>query len=222
MVLFLRNGGPPSEIIIKIRVVLLQRNTGTVRAKRWYIFVRNNHLIVVIINSSLLSSIIYMFSIVIDCMIPNALKYMFVYFCFPLPGETIFSRMLIKVKDKRFTQQQVKEQYDELYRNLSGLNKEEKRRYENSKWYGLSCKYDKNSRVITTHRDFLMTRDFTSLSVILFFIYLSMTFFRIVLFSWTVVLYLIFVYLICNIATRVKGKRFVSTVIACDIVLEDN
>ena len=61
-----------------------------------------------VIESALLSSIIYIYVFLLDSLIPGNIKQNLAYFHIgKLPGYTIFTDMQIKVKDDRFTKSDV-------------------------------------------------------------------------------------------------------------------
>ena len=94
-------------------------------------------LIVTIFNSALFLSILYIFVLLSDSLFSEGMKNKIVYFGGHLPGETVFSRMKIEVKDIRFTQQQILERYKDIYENMPN-QKEDRYRYENSVWYKIN------------------------------------------------------------------------------------
>lgn len=63
-----------------------------------------------------------------------------------------------------------------------------------------------------------MCRDMATSTILMLIVYLMLSLiFNLIIFNSKAIIYLLVVYLICVIAARTKSKRFVKTVIACDI-----
>ena len=176
-----------------------------------------------VVNILITSSISYIFVFLMDSVIPGDVKFSIVYFPFgELPGKTIFSKMKNDCKDMRFTEAEVLFQYKDIYTTLPEKQKDRKK-YENSKWNNLYRKYEKKSRVFVANRDFLLCRDMTIMTAFLLGIYLLGIYgIQIFGFSRRIIAILIVEYIICNIATREKGKKFAYNVIAEDIFASQN
>ncbi len=174
-------------------------------------------------NILITSSISYIFVFLMDSVIPGDVKFSIIYFPFgELPGKTIFSKMKNDCKDMRFTEAEVLFQYKDIYSTLPE-NKKARKKYENSKWNKLYRKYEKKSRVFVANRDFLLCRDMTIMTVFLLGIYFWGIYgLQIFGFSRRIIAILAVEYIICNIATRGKGKKFAYNVIAEDIFASQN
>lgn len=174
-------------------------------------------------NILITSSISYIFVFLLDSVIQGDVKFSIVYFPFgELPGKTIFSKMKNDCKDMRFTEEEVLFQYKDIYTTLPEKQKDRKK-YENSKWNNLYRKYEKKSRVFVANRDFLLCRDMTIMTAFLLGIYFFGIYgLHIFCFSWRIIAILVVEYIICNIATRGKGKKFAYNVIAEDIFASQN
>lgn len=174
-------------------------------------------LLVTVINSALFLSILYIFVLLFDSIFSANMKTRIIYFWGHLPGETVFSRMKNKVNDIRFTRNQVLEQYKIIYENMPIL-RTDRYKYENSVWYGIYNKYRENKMVYNSNRDYLICRDMVSSTVVILILY---TIFSVVMelipFKMECIIYLLVMYLVTNIAARVKGKRMVNNVIICDL-----
>ncbi len=185
----------------------------------------NNYmkLIISILNSSLFSGIIYSLCIVFDSLIPSKIKDYFVYWWWHKPGETIFSRMYNNKIDDRFTSEDAKEKYSDIFNGLQSIkDKIKKKEYENSKWYGIYRLHEEEMKVLIAQRDFLLCRDMALVSMATLAIYII---FASILDFLTVkvspIIYLVLMYLITMLAANVKGKRFANTVISCDLHSKD-
>ena len=72
--------------------------------------------------------------------------------------------------------------------------------------------------VFVSNRDYLLCRDMTVSTVVIFILYFVMVFsFHVFEFKIESVLYLLLIFIITNWATRQKGKRYVNNVIVCDL-----
>ena len=72
--------------------------------------------------------------------------------------------------------------------------------------------------VFVSNRDYLLCRDMTVSTVVIFILYFVMVFsFHVFEFKVESVLYLLLIFIITNWATRQKGKRYVNNVIVCDL-----
>ena len=154
---------------------------------------------------------------VCDCMISNSVKKIIVFWWKPMPGETIFSDIKKDSKDRRFTAEEATIAYSEIYSNMPADVKS-RCQYENSKWYDLLRQHESESKVQGAHRDYLMCRDMATTTVLMIVVYIILSYvMKLISFNKKAIIYLVVVYIICMIATRVKSKRFVKTVVACDL-----
>ena len=94
---------------------------------------------------------LYIFVLLSDSLFSEGMKNKIIYFWGHLPGETVFSRMKEKVKDIRFTQEQVLERYKSIYDNMPN-QRDHKYRYENSAWYKIYNRYRDNKIVYVANR----------------------------------------------------------------------
>ena len=178
---------------------------------------KSTALFVTIFNSALFLSILYIFVLLSDSLFSESIKNKMIYFWGHLPGETVFSRMKIKVKDIRFTQQQVLEQYKSIYDNMPS-QRENKYRYENAAWYTIYSRYRDNKMVYVSNRDYLICRDMTSSTVVILILYsIFSVALQLIPFKIECVIYLAVMFILTNVATRTKGDRMINNVIICDL-----
>ena len=72
--------------------------------------------------------------------------------------------------------------------------------------------------VLVSNRDYLLCRDMTVSTVVIFVLYFVMVFlFGVFEFKFESLLYLLLIFILTNWATRQKGKRYVNNVIVCDL-----
>lgn len=179
-----------------------------------------SNLIVTVINSALFSSTIYILVLILDALVPTKIKNVIVYWFFSLPGQVVFSNWKRKGQDERISQKNFLKYYEKIYENMP--SKEKLRQYENVEWYKLYIKYEKEDKVFSSHRDYLMLRDMTVSTVVMLILYIVMgTIGEIIPVCRNGVSYLVVMYIITNIATHSRGKRFVNNVFACDIYVGD-
>ena len=171
-----------------------------------------------IIQSAMVSSITYIYVFLMDSLISADFKEKITYFGIDkMPGYTVFSDMKNGVKDIRFTKETVLEKYREIYEKMP-KEKEIKEFYENEQWYQIYKKYRDKNKVFTSHRDYLLCRDITTITLVLMFIYmLLVVIFNTISFSWQTICFLGIEFLVADIAMRVKAKRFVYNVISEDM-----
>lgn len=175
-----------------------------------------SNLIVTAINSTLFSSIVYILVLISDGLVSTRIKNAVVYWFFPLPGQVVFSNWKRKCQDERISQTDFLEFYGKVYENMP--SKKNTRQYENIEWYKLYTKYQKEDKVFSSHRDYLMFRDMTTSTVVMLILYIVIG--NIVDFVPVCkngIIYLLVMYAIVNVATHSRGKRFVNNVFACDI-----
>lgn len=175
-----------------------------------------SNLIVTVLNSALFSSIIFILALISDALVSTRIKNAIVYWFFPLPGQTVFSNWKRKCQDERISQKDFLKYYEKVYENMP--SKKNIRQYENIEWYKLYAKYEKEDKVFSSHRDYLMFRDMTVSTIVMLILYIVIgSIVDVVPVCKNGIIYLLVMYAIVNIATRSRGKRFVNNVFACDI-----
>lgn len=174
-----------------------------------------------LVDTSLLSSTIYIFAFLADALFSSGAKMRLLYLAGHLPGETIFSKLKRKNTDLRFSTEHLLEKYKKIYDSMPTDN-EKKYRYENDQWYRIYNRYRDVPMIFVSNRDYLLCRDLYISTIIIFACYvISCSFLSV--FNWNIeaVLYLIFMILITNISAHFKGKRFVINVLAYDLHTDD-
>ena len=167
-----------------------------------------------ILNSSILSSILYIFTLILDGVFNDKLKSKLVYIFFgKSPGERVFTQIMSNNKDNRFSYNQLKEKRPDIFSNMPS-DKKEKFKYENNEWYKLLNKYRNEDMVFQSHRDWLMYRDMYCSTICVLIIYLILSLaFRVIPFHVNFVAFIIVLLLLLNIAARNKARRFVYNVV---------
>lgn len=175
-----------------------------------------------IIESALISSIIYIYVFLLDSLVTAEIKKKIVYFPIgKMPGYNIFTNMKDKVKDDRFTKKDVMKKYKNVYDNMP-TDKKEREKYENAQWYKIYNKYENESKILTANRDFLLCRDMTIITLMLILIYIvCFGILKVIMFSWETFIFLIIELIVTDVATRGKAHRLAYNVISED-VYKDN
>lgn len=184
-----------------------------------------------IIETTLIGSVLYLFTFVLDSLIPISFKSKFllyirlpkkscflsndIYF-FQMPGEYVFSKLKKETKDIRINRKRLIEKYEGIY-NLLPKSSLERRSFENEQWYKRFKKHEKKERVIVAVQEYLLCRDMMASLCSFVIIYIMLCVLSITFISLKVCLYFIFVYLVVLICARNKAKRFVVNVIVEDL-----
>lgn len=206
---------------------------------KWYVFaylllligIRSNELFSIdntdcltnvekLLPLTLLAGMICTLSFVFDCLYPVNLKekLLFLKFITTMPGKTIFTRISEgKIDDVRFEIEKAQERYKEIINNMPS-DKKLKEKYENSMWYPLYRKYEKDPRVEAAQRDFLLCRDLYTTTITMFVLTGLGMKFNFIQFSCLPIKYLVTMLFITNIAAYFKAHRFVNSVIAADLI----
>jgi len=167
-----------------------------------------------LIESALVSSIIYIYVFLLDSLIPGDIKQKVAYFHIgKLPGYTIFTKMKQNNKDDRFTHADIVKKYASIYSNMP-VGKKEKGKYENAQWYKI---YNNESKILIANRDFLLSRDLTIITIMLIIIYFILIGLKIIVFSKTIVTVMLIELIVSNISMRGKATRLAYNVISEDI-----
>lgn len=170
-----------------------------------------------VIESALISSIIYIYVFLLDSMIPGDIKQKIAYFHIgKLPGYTIFTKMKEGEKDDRFTQVDVMKKYSQIYTNMPE-NKKEREKYENAQWYKMYKDCRNENKILIANRDFLLCRDITIFTMMLLILYFILTSLKIIVFSKIIVIIMVVELIVSNISMRGKARRLAYNVISEDI-----
>lgn len=171
-----------------------------------------SNLIVTVINSALFSGIVYILVLISDAIVPTRIKNAIVYWFFPLPGQVVFSKWKRKCQDERITQKDFLKYYEKVYENMP--SKKSTRQYENTEWYKLYTKYDKEDKVFSSHRDYLMFRDMTTSTVVMLILYIVIgSIVDFVPVCKNGIIYLLVMYAIVNVQDIESGKDNVDFVL---------
>ena len=176
------------------------------------------NLVLKLVEGLFVSSIIPLFTFIIDCLISSEAKNKLVgLFFIHRTGEKIFSIIKNdKFKDYRINASDIKKNYSFIISKIP-KNKKERYAYENYEWYHLYKNVESEVSVIQAQKDYLTCRDMFVQSLFVLLLYpLSILLFHNVQFSLSYLVILIFMVLVTNIATQIKMKAFVYNVIITD------
>ena len=130
--------------------------------------------IVSFIGTSILTSVIYIFTLVIDGVMDDKLKNVIVNLWFmKLPGEYIFTEIKAKNKDIRFTTEEALQRFSAIYSNIP-TNDRKKRIYENSQWYKIYSKHRENPVIFISNRNYLLMRDMYISTFVILMLYICL------------------------------------------------
>ena len=182
----------------------------------------SSNMIVVIktlLGSSVVFSLVYVYTYIIDSFIPANIKDYIIYFIIGRPGDTIFSDIRNNNKDPRFTKEQALALYDEVYKKMNALvcDKKALKNFENSSWFKIYRKHQSDGSVETAQKDFLLNRDMCIMTLIILGIYILLVVFGVFACSCKIITILLVQVLLTYIAANLKAIRFVHNVIANDI-----
>lgn len=172
-----------------------------------------------LLGNAIIGSVIYIYVFIFDSLIPPNAKDTITYFPFNRPGDVIFSEILKNNKDARFTIEQAKKKYSEIYKQIDEFRSSPKecKKFENAQWYAIYRSCEKDERVYTSQKDFLLMRDISILTIDLICIYLIAALLRITIFDSRIIVFLLFEFALTNLAAKSKAKRFAFNVIAVDL-----
>lgn len=179
-------------------------------------------------NIGIVASPMYVYIFVLNYIYSPWLKSKLVFLWCNMPGCTIFSDIKNCItNDPRFTKKDVMKYYADVYSAIECYDPCEEKdkilKYENSSWYKIYRKYKEDAAVRDAMRGQLLCRDacVATVSMILLLVIMSILGYG-WFFNCKSFLFLIFVYILSNIAARLRAKRLVLTVIAVDIATIKN
>lgn len=170
-----------------------------------------------ILSSTVFSSVICVFSFILDSVLNDNMKCWLIYFGQGRPGEKIFSNIKSAHVDVRYTKESAIEKYKDIYNRMPEDSKK-RRIFENAEWYKIYSKYKTSHMILISHRDYLLCRDIYSSTVMMVGLYLLVTvLLNVTNICWGLILFELLPLCLVNIATRQRAKRFVENVIAQDL-----
>ncbi|MEI0550319.1 hypothetical protein R4K89_08390 [Brachyspira intermedia] len=174
-------------------------------------------------NFSLLlgTSLIYIFSFILDSIFSYKDTIIEFFGLKKLPSKTIFSKIENnKLKDIRFTKNEVLTKYKNIYRDIP-TDENEKYKYENSEWYKIYSSNRNESVIFYSQRDFLLCRDIFFNTFFILILYIINVFtLKIFSFHLYYIVFLIFMLFFSFFITHNKALKFVTNVIAFDLAKE--
>ena len=168
-------------------------------------------------SSSLVSSLVYIYTYIIDALVPGDVKNIIIWWNKGIPGNRVFSEIKKNNKDKRFTTEEVLEKYKFVYNEIKKKTETERKNIENSAWYSAYQKNESSAQVFVSNRDWLLCRDMCVMTLwIIIGSILAFVSVKKMPPIWLLGV-LIVEFIGTLIAARVKSIRFVYNVIAKDV-----
>lgn len=168
-----------------------------------------------VLNVTVFSSAIYILTFVFDSVVPSRVKVFLVFLWRKQPSATIFSDLERKFSDNRFTLDDVKNKYTDIYETIKG----KPQKYDQTAlWYEIYNRNRDNTIVFGSNRDYLLLRDMHAQTIMLIIVYISLSHITdIITFSKEYIIYLTLMTILLNISARVQGKRLMYNVLSVDI-----
>lgn len=168
-----------------------------------------------ILGVTAVSSAIYIYTFILDSVIPAQAKVFLVFLWRRQPSCTIFTDMEHKFEDDRFKLEDAKKKYSHIYERI----KSEPDSFDQTPlWYEIYNKHRNNTIVFGSNRDYLLLRDMHSQTIIMMLVYLLLWWFSgLLVFSWKFLLYLVIMTGLLNVGARVQGKRIVYNALSVDL-----
>lgn len=168
-----------------------------------------------LLNISAFSSAIYILTFVFDSVVPSRVKVFLVFLWRKQPSCTIFTDMEKKFGDNRFTLDDVKNKYPQIFEQIKG----KPRKFDQTHlWYEIYDRNRDNTIVFGSNRDYLLLRDMHAQTIMLILVYIAICHIvDNVVFSWKFILYLASMTILLNISARVQGNRLMYNVLSVDI-----
>lgn len=187
-----------------------------------YITQKNKNMVefmTVLFGSSLLASLIYIYSYIIDAMIPAQWKDKIIFFFKDKPGNTVFTNIRDNNKDTRFSSKDALVKYEHIYKEIDILTEHGQKTgvYQNAEWYKIYCCHSEDESVWTAQRDFLLNRDMCVMTIVVFIISLIIHCIGIIHLKCIIYAFFTIEVLSTRIASYNKAKRFIYNVIANDL-----
>lgn len=175
-------------------------------------------------GSAIIGSVVYIYTFLLDSFMPSKAKDAIAYFPTGRPGDKIFTEIEKRDPDSRFTKEQVKQKYVDVYKGIKVRQqkkykegKKELRKYQNSQWYRIYKPNQKDESIYTAQQDFLLVRDMGSMTIMLAALYFIAIIFKVATVDWRIIAILTAEFLLSNLAAKSKAKRFAYNVIATDL-----
>ncbi|MCL2165215.1 MAG: hypothetical protein FWH55_12715 [Oscillospiraceae bacterium] len=167
------------------------------------------------LQTALLSTFSYVIVFILDSLPPTELKDKVIFLWSKKPSHTIFTTIEKKCKDDRFTCEQIKAKHPEAFQSCN-VNQQTRL------WYAIYSKHRDAAMVHSSNRDYLLARDLCVQTVILLLVYLFLCVVSGELsYSLLYIGYLVVMYVLTNLATRNKARRFAFNVLAYDISIKE-
>ena len=178
-----------------------------------------------LIGSAVISSVLYIYVFIMDSLLPGDIKFAICYLgSTKMPGFTIFTdaqennRKNRKALDGRYTAEEVKAKYAQVYADLENEKDADKRKeLQNTYWFRIYRRHQTEPAIYTANRDFLLCRDICIMTLWLLLAYLGACMLSVLPFSCKLVEFFLIEFALTFFAVRGKGGRLARNVLAADI-----
>lgn len=174
----------------------------------------------VLLESVLPVTVLYTYVLIADSIVPSKIKDAIVYLPCGAPGSRIFSIIRNKKGDKRFSSEEARNQYSDIYKKIDEIGEKtnQSKEIQNTEWYAIYRQHADEGSICTAQQDFLMVRDMSSMTILIILLYLFISLSTdYLLFSCKMIVTLLSEFLITWIAAKSKAMTFALNVIANDI-----
>lgn len=174
-------------------------------------------LIAALIDACVPLSVLYIYALLLDFLVPSDLKMRLTFAFSGLPGENVFD-LVLAGKGDRFAADKAKDVYGDLYGGFPA-GKAERKKAQNDAWYFLYKRHEFVPSIFRAQSDFLLCRDMFSMTLCLtvaclLFVCLGIFGINTLRVPGQFWLFLFVEIIATNIAARVRGRRFAMNVIA--------
>lgn len=172
-------------------------------------------------NISLISGFISVITFLLDSIYSSniKLKLLNIFDLIHSPGENIFTNLFNNnYKDNRINYNDAILVYSEIKNNMENMDKNDKRKYENSEWYKIYHEHRNVDMIWYSNKDYLLCRDLFIASINIIVIYFIFSkIFRLIVFSNIYFISITILAILSNISAHSKAKRMAYNVIAYDL-----
>ena len=178
-----------------------------------------------LIGSAVISSVLSIYVFITNSILPGDTKFAICYLGITkMPGFTIFADAQEnnwkhrKALDGRYTAEEVKAKYAQVYANLENEKDADKRKeLQNTYWFKIYRKHQTEPAIYTANRDFLLCRDICIMTLWLLLAYLGTCMLSVLPFSHKLVKFFLIEFALTVLAVHGKGGRLARNVLAADI-----
>ncbi|USS85657.1 hypothetical protein M3M35_03220 [Fructilactobacillus myrtifloralis] len=165
--------------------------------------------------------IIYIYSIILDDMIPTKFKNLLVFGKeTKLPGNNIFTKLFSgNYKDYRVSSKNMQNFYKKIGKKI---NNRSDPMIENHEWYKIYSKVKNEDIVFFSNSDYLLARDLTVVSIIFCILYCLFPLLPFVFYNYKVHIFLFCMFILTRCITLILGYKFTNNVLVENYIRKRN